>query len=86
MIRENKMAAALSPQNRGEFVMTDTLLSFIVHPVQCTGVRLTPLEEKEAPLNEPHLCSHRELLTPLLCSEAVWLSASLKLPLFNEYC
>lgn len=57
------MAAALSPQNRGEIVMTDTLLSFIVHPVQCTGVRLTPLEKKEALLNESRLCSHSEMFT-----------------------
>lgn len=74
------MASALSPQNREEIVMTDILLSFILHPVQCTEVRLTPLEEKEAVMNEPRLCSHSELLTLLLCSETIWLSASIKLP------
>lgn len=79
---QNEMAAALSLQNRGEIVMTDTLLSFIVHPIQCTEVRLTPLEEKEALLNESCLCSHSEMLTLLLCSEALWLSASVMLRFF----
>ena len=61
---KQEMAAALSPWNREKNFTTDTLLSFIVHPVQYTEVRLAPLKEKEALLNKAHLpiltvrCTH----------------------------
>lgn len=61
---KQEMAAALSPQNREKIVTTDNLLSFIVHPVQYAEVRLAPLKEEEALLNEACLpaltvrCTH----------------------------
>lgn len=61
---KQEMAAALSPWNREKIVVTDTRLSFIVHPVQYTEVRLASLKEEEALLNDGRLpvlpvsCTH----------------------------
>lgn len=48
MMKKSKhnMAAALSTQDIEKKVMADTLLSYFVHPVQYTEVRLAPLTEK----------------------------------------
>lgn len=44
---KQEITAALSPQNRGKTIMTDNLMSFIVHLVQYKEDRHSPLKEKE---------------------------------------
>ena len=62
------MAATLSPQNREKIVMTDALLSFVVNPVQYTGVRLSITRERGANEQGTSPRSHSEMHALLLCS------------------
>lgn len=64
---EEKANKTLSFQNRDKNAMTDTALSFFVHPVQYIEVRHPPLKEKEALLNQASL-SYSEIYALLLCS------------------
>lgn len=44
---KQEITAALSPQNREKTIMTDNLMSFIVHLVQYKEDRHSPLKKKE---------------------------------------